>query len=116
MQQNNKSSPPKKNLKQVKSYKELSDFDRPAAHEEFETNRQSAETNRQSTPTSAQPAKPEQISKRASMPTSARSATPEQISKRAYEIWNERGRPLGREVEHWLEAERELLGFNRSTN
>lgn len=109
MQQNNKSSPTKKNLKQVKSYKELSNFDRPAAPEEFETNRQLAQL-------SAQPAKPEQISKRAAAPTSARSATPEQISKRAYEIWNERGRPLGHEVEHWLEAERELLGFNRSTN
>jgi hypothetical protein len=29
---------------------------------------------------------------------------------RAYEIWQERGSPDGRAVEHWLEAERQLRG------
>ncbi len=31
-----------------------------------------------------------------------------QIAKRAYEIWERRGRPTGRDVENWKEAEREL--------
>ena len=30
------------------------------------------------------------------------------IRKRAHEIWIERGQPEGRDVEFWLEAEREL--------
>ncbi len=30
------------------------------------------------------------------------------ISHRAWEIWNEEGCPQGRELEHWLRAEREL--------
>jgi hypothetical protein len=30
------------------------------------------------------------------------------IRERAHEIWIERGRPHGRDVEHWLAAEREL--------
>ena len=32
------------------------------------------------------------------------------IRTRAYEIWQEQGRPEGRTVEHWLEAERQLGG------
>jgi Protein of unknown function (DUF2934) len=32
------------------------------------------------------------------------------IKLRAYEIWEERGRPLGRDKEHWAQAEQELLG------
>ena len=32
------------------------------------------------------------------------------IRLRAYEIWQDRGRPDGRTVEHWLEAERQLSG------
>jgi hypothetical protein len=31
------------------------------------------------------------------------------ISQRAREIWRERGRPLGEDVEVWLEAERDLV-------
>lgn len=30
------------------------------------------------------------------------------ISNRAREIWEQSGRPEGRELEHWLQAEREL--------
>jgi hypothetical protein len=32
----------------------------------------------------------------------------QQIRERAHEIWLERGRPEGREVEFWLAAEREV--------
>jgi hypothetical protein len=34
--------------------------------------------------------------------------TQEQIARRAYEIFVERGQPAGRDLEHWLEAERQL--------
>jgi len=34
--------------------------------------------------------------------------TQEQIARRAYEIFIERGQPNGRDLEHWLEAERQL--------
>jgi hypothetical protein len=37
-------------------------------------------------------------------------ATREQIAKRAYEIWIAKGRPVGRDIENWQQAERELLG------
>jgi hypothetical protein len=32
----------------------------------------------------------------------------DEISERAHAIWEERGRPDGRELEHWLDAERQL--------
>jgi len=32
----------------------------------------------------------------------------EDISKRAREIWEREGRPQGRDMEHWLQAEAEL--------
>lgn len=32
----------------------------------------------------------------------------QQIAERARAIWEERGRPEGRDLEHWFEAEREL--------
>lgn len=34
--------------------------------------------------------------------------TDEQIASRAYELWLERCRPEGQDIEHWLEAERQL--------
>jgi hypothetical protein len=34
--------------------------------------------------------------------------TYEQIAARAYEIWQQEGKPQGRETEHWLRAEEEL--------
>jgi len=54
-------------------------------------------------------------------PSIAKSATPapaprktppthEQVAKRAYEIWISKGRPVGRDVENWKQAERELAG------
>ena len=35
----------------------------------------------------------------------------EQIRRRAYELWEESGRESGRETEHWLMAESELLSL-----
>ena len=32
----------------------------------------------------------------------------DQLRNRAYQIWERKGRPQGRDLEHWLEAEREL--------
>jgi hypothetical protein len=34
----------------------------------------------------------------------------ELIRLRAYEIWIREGQPEGRELEHWLQARREVLG------
>jgi hypothetical protein len=31
-----------------------------------------------------------------------------QVSARAYELWEEAGRPSGRDVDFWLEAERQV--------
>jgi hypothetical protein len=35
-------------------------------------------------------------------------ASAELISRRAYEIWEQEGRPEGRDLQHWLQAEQEL--------
>ncbi len=36
----------------------------------------------------------------------------QEIQRRAYDIWQQEGRPPGREVDHWLRAEREIsAGF-----
>ncbi|WP_148151481.1 DUF2934 domain-containing protein [Rhizobiales bacterium] len=32
----------------------------------------------------------------------------QKIRERAYEIWDREGRPLGRELEHWMQAQREI--------
>ena len=32
----------------------------------------------------------------------------ERIQRRAYELWENEGRPNGREHDHWLQAEREI--------
>jgi hypothetical protein len=34
--------------------------------------------------------------------------TQEEIAQRAYQVFVERGRPEGRDLEHWLEAEAQL--------
>lgn len=41
--------------------------------------------------------------------------TPEQIAALAHAIWIDRGRPEGRDIDHWLEAERQLRGDIRPT-
>ncbi|WP_454849967.1 DUF2934 domain-containing protein [Rhizobium binxianense] len=42
----------------------------------------------------------------------------EWISKRAYALWEEQGRPQGRDRDHWLQAlaEREALERTRATS
>jgi hypothetical protein len=35
------------------------------------------------------------------------------VRRRAFEIWLERGCPEGRDIEHWLLAERELAGTDQ---
>jgi hypothetical protein len=37
----------------------------------------------------------------------------DQLRIRAYQIWERKGRPQGRDLEHWLEAERELEAEDR---
>ena len=32
------------------------------------------------------------------------------IQQRAYELWENEGRPHGREQDHWQQAEREIMG------
>jgi hypothetical protein len=39
----------------------------------------------------------------------------ELVRRRAYEIYVESGRPDGRDREHWLQAEAEILGRGRKT-
>ncbi|MFT3973992.1 MAG: DUF2934 domain-containing protein [Amaricoccus sp.] len=34
----------------------------------------------------------------------------ESVQGRAYSIWEDEGRPEGRDLEHWLQAERETAG------
>jgi Protein of unknown function (DUF2934) len=34
----------------------------------------------------------------------------ERVRSKAYEIWEHEGKPDGRALEHWLEAERQVLG------
>lgn len=37
------------------------------------------------------------------------------ISSRAYQIWEQEGRPHGRDLEHWAQAEAELVSAARQT-
>lgn len=37
----------------------------------------------------------------------------DQLRSRAYQIWEREGRPQGRDLEHWLETERELEAEDR---
>jgi DUF2934 family protein len=46
-------------------------------------------------------------------PASAGKVTPERIAQRAYELYQAGGCEPGREVEHWLEAERQLEAEQR---
>ena len=41
-----------------------------------------------------------------------RTPTRDEIAARAYWIWVELGYPAGRDLEHWLQAERELMDAN----
>jgi hypothetical protein len=37
-------------------------------------------------------------------------ATHQEIAAAAYSIWEQQGRPAGRDVEHWLQAELQICG------
>lgn len=41
-----------------------------------------------------------------------REAAHAEIARRAKELWEQEGRPAGRDQEIWLEAERQLRGIN----
>ncbi|HWA10079.1 MAG TPA: DUF2934 domain-containing protein [Opitutaceae bacterium] len=43
----------------------------------------------------------------------ANTPTQEEVARRAYEIWETEGNPGGRDVEFWLEAERQLTARHR---
>jgi hypothetical protein len=43
-----------------------------------------------------------------SPPAVAARATTDDVARRAYAIYEQEGRPDGRQVEHWVRAEREL--------
>jgi Protein of unknown function (DUF2934) len=43
-------------------------------------------------------------------------ATFERIQHRAYQIWLDEGKPHGRDVEHWRQAEAEILGGDAATS
>ncbi len=38
----------------------------------------------------------------------AQQITSEQIARRAYAIWEQQGRPVGLETQHWFQAEQQL--------
>jgi hypothetical protein len=38
----------------------------------------------------------------------------EGVRERAYRIWENEGRPHGRDLDHWLQAEREVAGATES--
>jgi len=48
------------------------------------------------------------------MTDSTSAPTHEQIAARAYEIFIERGRPQGHDLDHWLEAETQLRASQQS--
>lgn len=54
--------------------------------------------------------KPKKSSRPAPAAPSAPPPTREQIEALAHAIWIDRGRPDGRELDNWLEAERQLRG------
>lgn len=39
----------------------------------------------------------------------------EQIRRRAHELWEQEGKPEGREMDFWLQAEREIAGEQGQT-
>ena len=42
--------------------------------------------------------------------SAAAAVSEDAIRQRAYELWDEAGRPDGRQDDHWAQARRELLG------
>src|SRR4051812_26852753 len=54
--------------------------------------------------------KPKKISNSNPVRSTTRPATDQQVAALAYAIWIDRGQPEGCELDHWLEAERQLRG------
>ena len=52
----------------------------------------------------------------ASTATSPSSASADAISRRAYEIWEQKGKPDGCDIENWLQAEKEVSGNSQPAN
>lgn len=46
----------------------------------------------------------------------ARNPEPDSVAERAYSIWEEEGRPHGRDHAHWHRAERELTGNGKDAS
>lgn len=71
---------------------------------------------RSDTRSAAPVAKPTSVP--AAKPTSVGTLPTEKVAARAYEIWLASGRPNGKDLEHWYQAERELRGapVSRSTS
>jgi hypothetical protein len=63
-------------------------------------------------PTSRVAARPQAERRVEAAQPSSRTSSPstEAISRRAFEIWERTGRPDGRDLENWLQAESELRG------
>jgi hypothetical protein len=59
---------------------------------------------------------PVTVSKESTPPAdgASRQITPEIIASRAYTLWEQAGRPMGRDVEYWLQAEAQLKQDSQS--
>jgi hypothetical protein len=57
---------------------------------------------------------PDNMQKNSAQSASTTPPTQEDISRRAATLWTNYGRPEGRDQEIWLEAERQLLGVDKS--
>ena len=76
-------------------------------------------TKKESAPKKTAPKKP--AVKKPAAPKSAAKPAPEseeslreRIARKAYEIYESRGREIGRDFEHWLEAEKIIKGKKKS--
>jgi hypothetical protein len=47
--------------------------------------------------------------------TQHKTANPEQIARAAYQLWEQAGKPTGRDMEFWLKAERQISVTSRTS-
>ena len=47
------------------------------------------------------------------VPSEILALTQEEIAVRAYHLWEQEGRPLGRDKDHWQRAEHQLLDLHK---
>ena len=57
--------------------------------------------------------KPKNRKANAVRPQTTSNPRPEQIALLAYHIWEQEGRPAGREQEHWLQAESQMKSAHK---